>query len=603
MIKLPRPLEPWREWLALMEPELVDALGQLLLQLHPLVGRLVSAAPSPDTIPAGVGSIVRRGQYDRMLISEWAYADAEPDEFIRRAASGELLFTGPEPELRRRSRVCIALFDAGPSQLGEPRLVHLALFILLARRAQDAGADFRWGVLQAPSAWRDDFGISALRHLFAQRSLESVGAAHLAYWNAQLAALDAGLPDCWQVGGGATPALAHTTARVAVARTLLDDDLQVAVTCKRSVRELQLRLPEPALGVRLLRHPLAGAVDNSHVRHTKRVISIKTAPHFASSGRWLALPALDGGVVIFNVPQSVEAVPGKVRSHSPHKIGTILGANIFKRALAQVVSEGDSLRFTGFPGRLFSGDVLCPRPDAKQFRAPPGLSRWLPTFFIAPQVSVGTSECVFVLDINKQLVCWEKKSQTLDKPPMFGLIADSVVGAAQFNHELVYARCAAGQVDIYRWSSGKVGAEKVDTIAHSATRVLFAVSGWHKNKTDCMLGLQIGDTEWLLVHAGVSSRIDITDGAMVVGLAAAHKGHVGLVVLHPDKKTVQVRTRDGSPTIDVLKSELPILQLSVDGAGRRLAWLVHATHALTVRDLYGEKALLHVIGEEVNDAS
>src|SRR4051812_12486466 len=147
---LPRALEPWRPWLALLAPDLAEPLGQLLLQLHPVVGRMRAPAPSPDALPAGVGSIFQRGSYERLLISEWAVADAEPDEFIRRAAGNELLFTGPEPERQRRSQRCIALFDAGPAQLGEPRLAQLALFILLARRAQEAGAAFEWGVLQHP---------------------------------------------------------------------------------------------------------------------------------------------------------------------------------------------------------------------------------------------------------------------------------------------------------------------------------------------------------------------------------------------------------------------------------------------------------------------
>ncbi len=59
MIELPRPLEPWRAWLALLCPDLVEPLGTLLLQLHPLLGRLNPAANRDNGPPVGIGNIVR----------------------------------------------------------------------------------------------------------------------------------------------------------------------------------------------------------------------------------------------------------------------------------------------------------------------------------------------------------------------------------------------------------------------------------------------------------------------------------------------------------------------------------------------------------------
>jgi hypothetical protein len=46
----------------------------------------------------------------------------------------------------------LALFDAGPGQLGSPRVVQIALLLLLARRAESAAARFSWGLLQEPGA-------------------------------------------------------------------------------------------------------------------------------------------------------------------------------------------------------------------------------------------------------------------------------------------------------------------------------------------------------------------------------------------------------------------------------------------------------------------
>ena len=59
----------------------------------------------------------------------------------------EHLFLSPRREVRKADARIVALFDTGPAQLGAPRLVQIALWILLARRAEAAGLEFRWGTL------------------------------------------------------------------------------------------------------------------------------------------------------------------------------------------------------------------------------------------------------------------------------------------------------------------------------------------------------------------------------------------------------------------------------------------------------------------------
>ncbi|WP_447413065.1 hypothetical protein, partial [Clostridium perfringens] len=63
------------------------------------------------------------------------------------------------------------MFDAGLAQLGEPRLAQMALFILLARRAEQADAQFSWGILQQPGILHDDTGLGGIRKLLKSRSL------------------------------------------------------------------------------------------------------------------------------------------------------------------------------------------------------------------------------------------------------------------------------------------------------------------------------------------------------------------------------------------------------------------------------------------------
>ena len=53
-------------------------------------------------------------------------------------------------EAPARGRTLLAVFDAGPGQLGSPRIAQIAVIIALARRADEAGGAFCWGLLQEP---------------------------------------------------------------------------------------------------------------------------------------------------------------------------------------------------------------------------------------------------------------------------------------------------------------------------------------------------------------------------------------------------------------------------------------------------------------------
>ena len=147
-MQLPEALQPWRQWLEWFAPQhlplFADLLGRLNPVLGPLRGRQQGGVPEPD----GVGDLQRRGPYERLLSSEWLLADEVPDEFMRRAVGGEHMFLAPQYRAREANRLIVVLFDAGPLQWGAARLVHIALLMLLARRAEEAGAQLRWGILQ-----------------------------------------------------------------------------------------------------------------------------------------------------------------------------------------------------------------------------------------------------------------------------------------------------------------------------------------------------------------------------------------------------------------------------------------------------------------------
>src|SRR5262249_5457795 len=123
-----------------------------------------------------------------------------PEEFLRRAATGEHTFlrlARPEPRGSRRS---VVLFDAGPGQLGSPRIAQLAALIVLARRAQAADARFGWAVLQRPETpLKNEVTPVSVMHLLLSRTPYEPGEDHLEAWSRTLAEWQ-DLDDLWIVG-------------------------------------------------------------------------------------------------------------------------------------------------------------------------------------------------------------------------------------------------------------------------------------------------------------------------------------------------------------------------------------------------------------------
>ncbi|MCE9580316.1 MAG: hypothetical protein K8W52_44775 [Deltaproteobacteria bacterium] len=264
MIALPAALAPWAAELAILPLDLALALapwvGRLALATGPLSDSRTSHADAPD----GYAGLTRRGSYERLLIGEWGLAEEFPDEFLRRAAGGEHLFLdlarrGPRGALRS-----VAIVSAGPSQLGAPRLAHLAALIVLARRATAAGASFAWGVLEDPDrALHEGLDAAGIRRLLDARTARTATGDAIAGWHAALAS-DRGL-DWWCVGGAAdTGAAARLGAAVLTVEDLLAPGARALdLTVVRGRRglaaapaRLRLELPAPEVCARLLRDPL-----------------------------------------------------------------------------------------------------------------------------------------------------------------------------------------------------------------------------------------------------------------------------------------------------------------------------------------------------------
>ncbi len=150
MSRLPAGLEPWGEALQVLDVELLVGLAPMLRAVEALLTRHDQRAHETGE-PNGYDGMTTRGVPERLLMSEWLMAQEAPEEFLRRAAHRELLHLKTAFTQPRSGGEHVLLVDAGPHQHGVPRLVQLAILIVVQRRASAAGSGLRVGILGDPA--------------------------------------------------------------------------------------------------------------------------------------------------------------------------------------------------------------------------------------------------------------------------------------------------------------------------------------------------------------------------------------------------------------------------------------------------------------------
>jgi hypothetical protein len=365
MIDLPEQLAPWSKRLGLFPKELALGLGPWLLRLHRAFGPLAVHHDTESGDPDGYDGLSRRGRYERLLASEWLLAFEIPEEFVRRVAMGEHAFLAPafrRPDGARRS---VALFDAGPSSIGPPRLGHLAALIVLEARARAASARFSFGVVQdARRGQILEVNEASIERLLVARSSKEPSEDDRRAWVEQLGPPERD-DDLWLIGAPTLFAAfgALVASRAEITEVLAPNARRVRLTVAASSgrpQKVELELPERDKAVRLLRDPFRRVVAPRPARSTT-AIDPNVPIAFAADGRRLLVGVAGGGVAAVPLSNTRTDFPGRGPVFMPPAGEVLVGAGSFANRLFVITEpSGDEVLVLRELGRR-GGPVRSPR--------------------------------------------------------------------------------------------------------------------------------------------------------------------------------------------------------------------------------------------------
>ncbi|KPC53758.1 hypothetical protein [Amantichitinum ursilacus] len=587
---LPAALQPWQHWLQQFDPQIAVALGEMVRQIDALTGasNALTARQEPGE-PDGLGQLATRGPYDRLLSSEWLLADEAPDEFIRRAAMGEHLFLAPQPKVKRVDRLIIALFDVGPLQLGAPRLVHIALWIVLARRAAQADARLLWGVLQMPGKLAQAGQLKDLAALLRLRTWALVTDQDRTAWDVYLQTLQAPGVECWCMTARSQPQLEQISHMLHIGRALAQDAAEVAFKTRRTQRQTSVALPPEPIAGRLLKGQFDPRARPARQRTTEARLSLKSAPLISPSGNHVAVRLLDEpGVIVFPVPRGPQDTPGKPRKQRWPAGAEPLALAFSGKLVGGVLRQQDATVHWQMPQVPIPPDVVL---------APPGTAALLH----AAWLKQGKQQRLFVLTSKAELMmastCADAPADDHAARPLESKARDVLAISPMSATVLSMAQRSSGRVQVER-----LGFERerspVDVCAATAdTRVLLSNGHFRGFRfPGCAVCSAQGTPHesWMLYlptptpSRGIDQlEVNLPAGWIAIGLHFSHAGGPMLLALGPRRDVLALHDGKNLETLHTLASpvvrhhfSIPTAQVAMLTEQRQLIVYAAATRAV-----------------------
>lgn len=332
-------LDSWAASLGFLSAEVAPGIERLAKRLA-LVMDEQHTPIAGEREPNGYAGISRRGDLKRMLLSDWALSDIEPDEFMRRLVSSELSYLDIERVEPRPPGQVAVLFDSGPRQAGAPRMAHLAGLVVLERRARANHVQLMTGHLSNDAVTWHSGALTELFELWlASRSARRPVQADVDRWVEELE------PDTtlWVFGaeGLVVDQPGVKVERLCTRELAWGPNGATTIEVAASERTIVLDLPDRATSLRILRgrglrraSDGAGDVFDGSLRF----------PNFhGAARRLLCRTNRDDELAWFSIPMSREEPARKAKRR--RFTGRILAASVFGARTVAMVVDGDVVAF------------------------------------------------------------------------------------------------------------------------------------------------------------------------------------------------------------------------------------------------------------------
>ena len=589
---LPKSLHTWFPLMALLPEEVAPALGQLAQKLNRWIGPLRQRQERGSGLPDGYDGLHHKGAYERLLMSEWALAETCPEEFNRRVCMNEQRFLRPKLQQKQQALKSIALFDMGPLQLGNPRIVQLALLMVFLYRANEAQCPFQWGVIQCPEAGLQACPAENFSAFVDQRCLQPVEATALAQWHNIIT--EGNIEDCWLITSAESATLTEQfvqTLWVDEVWHVVERTIQVDLQTQQQHRTLTLPLPSEADCSHLLRNPSRQPIP------AKRTVSnriVGTNVLFNDRGRHLMYRTEDGNLVLYAIPNSANATLGHAKRFQLPTGHFLLAAAVRKKGLSAITTEltggrCDALYFHRIPAANCPNEVCISLSQ----RLPLQDSGQLHPFYFLKQPNGQLA--LFVCDEKKQLrkMIWneaEKGFSTVEKNVIgIGQLTSGGLYYAHFDHhqqqtEVVCLQHGCAPVSYYySVQSGRV-------LQAFCVNMTVASQG--------TVAIQIDPAHWhVFLDGGISGRHDtifnIAEKESVIGIATTQFAQQ-LIVISADK--TQINAVSGMDVTTLVHCPQKIASATVNPVRTELVY-IDTQGELFVYSAELEAEVMHLVAE------
>ena len=537
-MKLLASLAPWAKQLQIFPDEISLILGGYVRQISPFFSPISSSSEDLNGEPNGYDGVARRGIYERLLLSELALADGFDDEFIRRAVMGEHLFLNLAKVAPASKRISIALFDAGAMQIGAPRIAHLAAFIVLARRAEAAGAMFLWGVLQdTKQLVISDDTESSIKILLESRTANDVAETDISEWREKLRDVDK-MADIWLVGSENLARFAEIKnfSRLYVEENIELEKREISLKIKSASgaeKQTILELPPPNICTRLLRNPFEtlSKIEFSSAKLDGKVTNF----FFDQTGSKLFAKIDSNDVLCFDV-QNLHT-SGKIYPtiYHPQDSKKYVAVGRLKKAIAVVSKVDDKTVRLEYRKHGFGlKEGLYQSSDA-EIVFPKDENGLLQIYCVRPEKH--QLDGAAILDANRNLfLLHHLQPETVQYVVMMKLMATDVLAVTQVENQLSYVGKINGE-DQHRMVSITDHFEHREFPIKDIKRAMFGRGEMGKK----ICGFEDESGNWKILDEEKKERVMPQSKGEVVGVFhdARLASEAGFFELMDDRRTIE----------------------------------------------------------------